>query len=78
MCRRFDPGSAHFFTSPGLAGACAVLSCLAEGKSDKGEGTAQWTGSVNGPRLIASVTWTKADGSILRFASEGKKEAKKP
>ena len=46
---------------------------IAEAKSAKGEGAAQWTGHVNGQKLIVSLMWTKADGSVARWSGEGKK-----
>ena len=46
---------------------------IAEAKSDKDEGTAKWIGHVNGRRLIVGLTWTKADGSIVKWNGEGKK-----
>ena len=47
----------------------------AEPKSDK-EGTAKWRGDVTAGEMRGEMTWTKADGTELRYAIKGERMAK--
>jgi hypothetical protein len=52
-------------------GVAATFKC--EMKSEKGEGKAVWTGMSTGSELTGEMTWTKADGTEMKYTFKGTK-----
>ena len=42
----------------------------------KKDGKTAWTGQVSGGAITGTMTWTKLDGSVLRYSFEGKRSAR--
>ena len=54
-----------------------VATFKAKVKSEKDGGTAVWTGTSTGQDITGELTWTKKDGTELKYAFKGTREAKK-
>jgi hypothetical protein len=50
-----------------------IAKFVAKPKSEK-QGTMEWSGSVTGADMQGEVTWTKPDGSVVRYTLKGSRE----
>ena len=46
-------------------------------QTDKGEGTAEWSGTSTGVDITGDLKWTKADGTVLNYTFKGTKQPSK-
>jgi hypothetical protein len=53
------------------AGIVATFKCTT--KSATGEGTAAWTGTSTGVDITGEMTWTKKDGTVVKYTFKGTK-----
>src|SRR5215217_4427323 len=56
-------------------GLVATFKCTV--KSEKEGGTAVWTGTSTGTEITGELTWTKKDGTELKYAFSGSREQEK-
>ena len=52
-----------------------IAKFTAKPESEK-QGAMEWTGNASGVDLQGEMTWTKADGTVLRYTFKGEKQPK--
>ena len=63
----FQPADYEENTRPGMVGAFKATATSAK------EGKAEWHGNATVNQLDGEMTWTKADGSVIRYTFKGDK-----
>lgn len=51
-----------------------AMTFTSEQKSVTGQGSAKWSGTVQGEAIEGTLRWTRADGKIRLFTFRGKKQ----
>jgi hypothetical protein len=61
------------YTEDTRSGLAATFKC--EAKSETGDGTVVWTGQSTGGQLKGELTWTKKDGTVVKYSFTGEKKS---